>query len=230
VDPVQLVERVSALSKEPVPPIASGDAWSAGAPGPEIRRRRRSLPARVAYAMGGELHCLHLRLRLLNTLLFFLPRSCGNFLRTALYRLCGMKIGHGSLILGSMELVGRGRIWEKLHVGEDCQITTPLYADLNADITIGDRVAIGHHVVLVTTAHDMAWQGKRCGIGHFEPIRIEAGSWIGAGAMILPGVTIGHGSVVAAAAVVAQDVPPNTLVGGVPARPLKALPTQEGSL
>jgi len=83
-----------------------------------MQERRRSLPIRVAYALGGELHCLHPRLRLLNALLFFLPRSCANFTRTALYRLIGLRVGRGSLILGTIELIGTGRVWERLHIGE----------------------------------------------------------------------------------------------------------------
>lgn len=54
-----------------------------------------------------------------------------------------------------------------------------------------------------------------------SPIVIESNVWIGAGATILPGVTIGENSVVAAGAVVTKDVPPNTIVGGVPAKFIK---------
>ena len=53
---------------------------------------------------------------------------------------------------------------------------------------------------------------------------IEDGVWIGAGALVLPGVTIGRGAIVAGGAVVAADVPPNAIVGGVPAKVLRTLP------
>ncbi len=66
----------------------------------------------------------------------------------------------------------------------------------------------------------------RCGQSRPEPIHIGNGSWIGAGAIILPGVKLGAGSVVAAGAAVSNDVAPNTLVGGVPARPTRNLATQ----
>ena len=63
----------------------------------------------------------------------------------------------------------------------------------------------------------------RAGAHLARPIRIESGAWIGARSTILPGVTVGHGAVVAAGAVVTRDVEPNTLVAGVPARVLRSL-------
>jgi len=56
-------------------------------------------------------------------------------------------------------------------------------------------------------------------------VSVEDGAWIAARVTVLPGVTIGRGSVVAAGAVVTRDVPPNCLVAGVPARVLRELPT-----
>jgi maltose O-acetyltransferase len=185
-----------------------------------------SLWTRIGRIANEETRAIHWRLRLLDLLLFFLPHFCLNHTRTMLYRLFGLQVGAHTLILGSMELSGQGNLWKKLRIGRHCQITAPLYADLNAEITVGDHVALAHHVVLVTTTHDPTWQGKRCGECRFAPIVIEEGCWIAAGAMILPGVTVGRGSVVAAGSVVTANVPPNTLVGGIPARPIKTLPTQ----
>ncbi|WP_280523208.1 DapH/DapD/GlmU-related protein [Arthrobacter woluwensis] len=56
-----------------------------------------------------------------------------------------------------------------------------------------------------------------------EPITIDDGSWVGAGSILLPGVTIGKGSVVAAGSVVTKDVPPNVLVAGIPASVIRSL-------
>lgn len=167
---------------------------------------------------------LNPKLRLLNMALSLLPHLCFLRLRRALYRLCGVRIGARALILGTIHLSGSGDIWARLRIGDECQITTPLYADLNASITLGDRVALGHHVVLVTSSHEVGPPEQRCGALTVAPIVIEDGCWIGAGAIVLPGVRIGRGSIIAAGAVVASDVPPNTLAGGVPARPIKALP------
>jgi acetyltransferase-like isoleucine patch superfamily enzyme len=58
-----------------------------------------------------------------------------------------------------------------------------------------------------------------------EPVSIGDGTWIGTGALILPGVHVGAGCVIAAGAVVTESVPDDTLVGGVPAKVLRQLPT-----
>lgn len=170
---------------------------------------------------------LHLRLRVAELFIGRLPHFCFNRLRTALYRMAGVSIGKNSLVMGAMEITGGGSIEKRLKVGEDVQITAPLLADVNAPITIGDRVSIGHHVLLITTTHEIGRAEQRCGAPLAHPIQIESGVWIGAGAKILAGVTIGRGAVVAAGAVVTRSVEPNTLVGGVPARPIRHL--EEGN-
>lgn len=88
-------------------------------------------------------------------------------------------------------------------------------------ITIGDNVLIGHNVVLATLNHGLAPDRR----GHLYPAPIIIGKnvWIGANAMVLPGVTIGENAVIAAGAVVNKDVPENTIVGGVPARVIRSI-------
>ena len=88
-------------------------------------------------------------------------------------------------------------------------------------ITIGDNALIGHNVVLATLNHDFDPSKRASMIS--APIVIGNGVWIGANATILQGVTIGDNSIVAAGSVVKNDVPPNTIVGGVPARVLKKI-------
>ena len=163
------------------------------------------------------------RLRVLNFILALLPRFAFNRLRTRLYRVFGWNIGARTIIMGTMEPAGGGALQKRLHIGEDCQITSPLYLDLNADIFVGDRVAIGHHTHLITTDHETDNPDRRCGETRCSPIRLEDGCWIGARATILAGVTVSRGSVVAAGALVTSDVPPNVIVGGVPAKILKRL-------
>jgi acetyltransferase-like isoleucine patch superfamily enzyme len=92
-------------------------------------------------------------------------------------------------------------------------------------ITIGDRVYLAPLVQLLAVNHvfdDPARPMVEQGITA-EGIVIEDDVWIGAGAIITDGVTVGQGAVVAGGAVVASDVPPHTVVGGVPARVLKKI-------
>lgn len=86
-------------------------------------------------------------------------------------------------------------------------------------ITIKDNVLIGPQVKLVTENHPLDPATRKGLIT--KPILIKQNAWIGAGATILPGVTVGENSVVAAGAVVSKDVPDHTVVGGIPAKFLK---------
>ena len=88
-------------------------------------------------------------------------------------------------------------------------------------ITIEDDVLIGPRVNLSTEGHPLNPSERKALI--VKPILIKRNAWIGAGATILPGVTVGENSVVAAGAVVTKDVPDNTVVGGVPAKVIKSL-------
>jgi acetyltransferase-like isoleucine patch superfamily enzyme len=88
-------------------------------------------------------------------------------------------------------------------------------------ITIGEDVNLSSEVALWTMQHD-AWTPDFAAAG--GPIVIEDRAWISFRATILPGVTIGEGAVVAAGAVVTEDVPPFTVVGGIPARKIRDRP------
>ncbi|PSR52693.1 acetyltransferase [Adhaeribacter arboris] len=88
-------------------------------------------------------------------------------------------------------------------------------------ITLEDHVLLGRKVNLITENHPLDPANRRALI--CKPIVIKRNAWIGAAATILPGVTIGENAVVAAGAVVAKDVPANTVVGGIPAKFLKTI-------
>jgi maltose O-acetyltransferase len=123
--------------------------------------------------------------------------------RLALLRGCGIGIG------------------SDVYIADDLLIVEELTGD--EAISIGDRVSIAPRVTLVTSSHpnnsrirDFAPVGR-------GPVTIEADAWIGSGAIILPGVTIGRGAVVGAQSVVASDVPPLHVVAGQPARTIRVL-------
>jgi len=88
-------------------------------------------------------------------------------------------------------------------------------------ITLEDHVLIGPKVNLITENHPLDPADRRAML--CKPILIKRNAWIGAGATILPGVTIGENAVVAAGAVVSKDVPDNAVVGGVPAKVIRSI-------
>ena len=155
--------------------------------------------------------------------LSFVPRMAFGWLRPAVYRAVRIRIGSKTRIYGKMDIEGAGGILANVSIGAECMLTTPVYLNASGEIRIGDRVTIGHHVVVITDDHRMDNPHKRGGDRYTAPVVIEDGVWVGARVTILPGVTLGRGCVVAAGALVVHDVPPNTLVGGVPARTIKEL-------
>jgi len=107
------------------------------------------------------------------------------------------------------------RIGRNVFINHDCS-----FLDLGG-ITIEDEVLIGPKVSLVTEDHPVDPAGRKILI--VKPIVIKRNAWIAAGATILPGVTVGENSVVAAGALVTKDVPANTVVVGVPAKIIKTI-------
>lgn len=90
-----------------------------------------------------------------------------------------------------------------------------------AKVTIGDEVLLGPNVQILTNNHPLAPQERIKGAQQAKPITIGNHVWIGGGAIILPGVSIGDGAVVAAGSVVKEDVPERHLVAGNPAQKVR---------
>jgi maltose O-acetyltransferase len=155
-----------------------------------------------------------------------LPHLSWGYLRTSVWRAAGLRIGPRARILGPLHITGHGPWQDYLTIGADCFLTGPVNFDLQAPVTIGDRVSVGHGVRFLTVDHEIGESAQRCGPSFAEPISVGDGVWVGSSCIILPGVTIGNGAIVAAGAVVTRDVAANTLVAGVPARLVRSL--QEG--
>lgn len=108
-------------------------------------------------------------------------------------------------------------------IGSNTHIGDGFFANINCvmidlhDIIIGNRVQFGPNVSIITVNHPLSAAKRAAGIGTAAPVRIEDDVWIGTGAIVLPGVTVGKGSIIAAGSVVTKDVPPYSLVAGVPA-------------
>ena len=128
-------------------------------------------------------------------------------------------------------------------IGENCYIEPPLhanwgkythfgnnvYANFNltlvddTDIFVGDNVMFGPNVIIATAGHPVD-PPLREKVAQFNiPVRIGKNVWIGAGALVLPGVTIGDHSVIGAGSVVTKDIPPNVVAVGNPCRVLREI-------
>ena len=132
-------------------------------------------------------------------------------IRKFFYRISGMKIGKGSII----HMWARFFNLSGITIGEDTIIGDHAFLDGRAPLKIGNHVDIASHVLIYNSEHDINSEG-------FDPIEepVEIGDYvfIGPRAIILPGVKIGKGAVVAAGAVVTSDVKEFEIVGGVPAK------------
>lgn len=111
------------------------------------------------------------------------------------------------------------RVGKRVFINSGCRFQD------QGGISIGDDCLIGHNATLVTLNHGFA-PSRRKDL-HPTPIVIGRNVWLGANVTVLPGVTIGDNSIVAAGAVVTGDVPENVVAGGVPARVIKAIAEEE---
>lgn len=114
---------------------------------------------------------------------------------------------------------------KNITIGKNVFINSACHFQDQGGVTIEDGCLIGPQVEFATINHgqDPAHRSDN----HFAPIHLKKGVWIGAHATILPGVTIGENSIVAAGAVVTKDVPANVIVAGVPARVMKPIAMED---
>jgi maltose O-acetyltransferase len=181
------------------------------------------LTAKIGLVLREEAVALHPRFMLMSLIGSLIPQYVGTRLRRRILQLAGIEVGHGTVIMGMPRLNGPGDIRHHLHIGGDGVINVGCFFDLNAPITIGNHVALGHEVMILTSSHHIGSHDHRAGPLYTAPVMINAGAWIGSRSIVLPGVTIGSGSVVGAGAIVTKDIPPRTLAGGVPARVIRML-------
>lgn len=140
-----------------------------------------------------------------------LPPFTGARAIGAVLRLAGANVASSTIFWGMPALVGPA---SRLTIGELGGLNFGCYFELDAPITLEPHVAVGHEVMFLTRTHDARDAARRGTRSEPKPIKVEAGCWLGSRCTILPGVTIGAGSVIGASAVVRDSVPPNTLVAG----------------
>jgi len=154
-----------------------------------------------------------------------LPEWTLPHVRGWLLRAAGCRIARNASFLGAVALVGPAGCAVQLEVGEGSIVGPRVTFGLDAPVVLGRNVSLSPGATLYTGTHDV---GRRRGRMDprvvARPVVVEDGAWVGMNALVLPGVRIGAGAIVSAGAVVTSDVPPDTLVAGNPATPIRTLP------
>jgi maltose O-acetyltransferase len=152
----------------------------------------------------------------INLILAALPPSRFFLIRRIFLRLAGVNLSKGVSFCGRGWIFGRGI----LEIGPDSWLSPSsiFYTHVDAPIVIGKRCDIGPGVKFITGGHMVGTSLRRAGEGSALPIYIGDGCWVGGYCIILGGVRIGNGCIVAAGSVVTQDVPDNVMIAGVPAQ------------
>lgn len=155
------------------------------------------------------------------TIVFSLPRySFFNKIKRFFLSLNGAKIGNRTTFYPGV-WIAPGR---NLIVGDDVDFALDVLITTGGGVTIGNRVLIGYRTQILSTNHVIPDKSRRIfDSGHEKkPVLIDDDVWIGANCIILPGVTIGEGAVIAAGSIVTKSVNPFSIVAGVPAKVIKS--------
>ena len=113
--------------------------------------------------------------------------------------------------------------------GKHCHLGNFVYANFNltcvddTHIYIGDHTLLGPNVVLATAGHPIEPSLREKGYQFNKPIRIGKNCWLGAGVIVLPGITIGDNSIIGAGSIVTKDIPPNVVAVGNPCKVLRSI-------
>lgn len=143
--------------------------------------------------------------------------------RTRMLKKMFAEIGEGCYIEPPFRANFGGR---HIHFGDSvyCNFGCTLVDDTH--IYVGNKVMFGPNVVVATAAHPIAPQLREMGLQYNKPVHIGNNCWIGAGALIMPGVTIGDNTVIGAGSVVTKDIPANVVAVGNPCKILREINTE----
>ena len=141
-------------------------------------------------------------------------------IRKAFYYKIGMRFPNYKIRLLSMRKICQ-HVGQDVYVPNDLVITQNYYDSTN--LWIGDRVSIGPKVLIIVRSHPNASRLRSMVDINSKGVKIKNDVWIGGGAIVLNGITIGECSIIAAGAVVVKDVEPYTIVAGNPAKKIKEI-------
>lgn len=149
---------------------------------------------------------------------------CPPWLSLQILRAYGSTIGDEFDFHGRLQLHGAYQMAGKLNIGRQCHIGPNVTLDVVDTITLEDQCTVALNSQILTH-HDVGYSplGHTVYPTHIASVYLESGAFIGAGATILAGVRVGRCSIVGAGAVVTEDVPPYTVVAGIPARIVRKL-------
>jgi maltose O-acetyltransferase len=185
-----------------------------------------SLTARLRRNVDWFIRCLQPRLLVIDRVVRFIPDYYAYELRAQLYRLAGCKLGSRVAVHGRLNLYGT--VHNKaanLSMEPGANVAPFCTFGVDGPIHLGRNVGLAPFVRIFTTQHQLGPSSERSTFNVLvRPVTIGDGAVLMTGVTVLPGVTIGAGAIVGAGAVVTRDVPPNTFVGGVPARVISELP------
>ena len=129
-------------------------------------------------------------------------------------------------------------------LGENCYVESPFYANFggrhvhfgngiyanfnltlvdDTHIYVGDHTMFGPNVTIATAGHPVCPELREQGLQYNMPVHIGRNCWLGAGVIVLPGVTIGDNAVIGAGSIVTKDIPPNVVAVGNPCRVLREI-------
>ncbi len=145
-------------------------------------------------------------------------------IKNALLYKVGVHFPYNPIRIWAMRQLGYS-VGEQVYIAGDLTITQN-FTEQRGTLTIGNRVSIAPCVILTPVSHANASAIRKYMTHSRGGVIIEDDCWIGAGAIILNGITIGKGSVVGAGSVVTKDVPPYTIVAGNPAHKIKDIPIE----
>ncbi len=148
------------------------------------------------------------------------PLTRGFLIRRLALSGAGLRVAPSAWVCGGVRFYGRNvTIGDKSWVGTG----TRIISSQSAEVVIGARCDIAPDVLIVVGSHDVGPPTRRGGRGRSAPIKIGAGSWVGARALFVAGSAVGSSCIVAAGSVVTGQFPDNVMVGGVPARIIHSL-------
>lgn len=140
--------------------------------------------------------------------------------REAMLRDMFLAFGDGSYIEPPLHANWGGRF---VRFGKNVYANFGLTLVDDTHIEVGDNCMFGPNVVIATAGHPILPSLREQGLQYNAPVRIGKNCWIGAGALVMPGVTIGDGSVIGAGSVVTRNIPANVVAVGNPCRVLRPI-------